>query len=147
MFPIGALTVGSNGFFYGSTRQGGSYDGGVLFRMSADGLFTVLHTFSDPQNDSVDGSLPAAAPIFGPEGRLWGLAAVGGANGTGTLYQIKSDGSHFAVPYDFGTSDPQSSADGGFPAGGLILGRDGAFYGVTGGGRNGTGTVFRLAVP
>lgn len=150
VFPQGVLTQGSDGFLYGSARQGGAYDGGILFKVGEDGTgFTVLHTFSDPRAESVDGSLPSATPVFGEDGQLYGVASAGGAGGMGTVFRVIPDGSKFFLLHEFSAPDGKlHNTDGGFTQAGLMRGRDGAFYGVTtGGGLNGNGIVFRLAMP
>lgn len=140
VFPEGPLTPSPDGFLYGGTRQGGADDGGTLFKIGEDGTgFTLLHTFS---HSGDDGYLPGAAPLFGRDGRLYGVASVGGANGSGTLFWASPDGSKFVVLHDF------TALDGANPRAGLLQCRDGALYGVAaGGGPGGTGTVFRLIPP
>ena len=46
--PWAGLTLDSSGHLYGTARDGGSNDGGVVFKLdSSGGNYTVLHTFSD----------------------------------------------------------------------------------------------------
>ena len=140
VFPEGPLTPSPDGFLYGSTRQGGADDSGTLFRMSQDGTgFTLLHTFS---RSGDDGWLPGAAPLLGRDGRLYGVASGGGANGVGSLYWASVDRTKFVVLHDL------TAPDGANPRAGLLQGRDGALYGVAeGGAPGGNGTVFRLVPP
>jgi len=150
VFPEGTLTASADGFLYGSTRQGGANDGGTLFKISQQGTgFTILHSFPGLSDDGGDGRLPAATPILGRDGRLYGLTGAGGANTVGTAFWASTDGSKFVVIHDFGPPDASwHNADGAYPRAGLLQGRDGALYGVAaGGGLNGTGTVFRLMPP
>ena len=150
VLPEGALTPSPDGFLYGTTRQGGANDGGTLFKIGQDGTnFTLLHTFPGPDDDGGDGRLPAATPLLGRDGRLYGLTGRGGANGVGTLYWASLDGSKFVVLHDFAAPDASyHNADGMYPQASLLQGRDGALYGAAvGGGPNGTGTVFRLMPP
>jgi uncharacterized repeat protein (TIGR03803 family) len=139
-FPSGSLTLGPDGFLYGCTRQGGAFDSGVAYKMSADGaVFMVLHTFSDYNLNSADGSFPCGPLAVGPDGRLYGLTSGGGGNGTGTVFKITTDGAEFFTLHDF------SPAEGVNASTGLTLGQYGNLYGVsTGGGANGTGTIFRV---
>ena len=52
--PDHALTLGSDGNFYGTTPRGGSNGDGEVFRVSPAGAVTVLHSFSS----LVDGQSP-----------------------------------------------------------------------------------------
>ena len=119
---------------------------------------TVLHTFGPggpgdltPAHDvNPDGAEPEAPLVQGPDGTLYGTAASGGAHGTGTVFKISADGSGFTLLHSFGPLDSlftnDTNADGGRPSGALIIGKDGALYGVTAlGGPKGSGTVFRMA--
>ncbi len=150
VLPEGALTASPDGFLYGSTGLGGASGGGTLFRIGQDGAgFTLLRAFPGPDDDGGDGRLPAATPLLGRDGRLYGLTGRGGAGGVGTLYWASPDGAKFVVLHDFAAPDAAyHNADGAYPRAGLIQGRDGALYGVAaGGGPDGTGTVFRLVPP
>src|ERR1039458_2586506 len=53
-FPMGALALGTDGAFYGITVQGGASDGsGTVFKISATGNLSVIHSFHGP-----DGAAP-----------------------------------------------------------------------------------------
>ena len=45
-YPKGSLIQGADGNFYGMTSDGGStrLGGGNIFKITVDGIFTVLHT-------------------------------------------------------------------------------------------------------
>lgn len=95
-----------------------------------------------------------AAPYYGPliqgrDGNLWGTTSGGGANGSGTIFKMTPAGSLTTV-YSF---CPQANcADGYYPVAGLVLGKDGNFYGTTlmGGNENGCdfpqgcGVIFKI---
>ncbi len=142
VFPSGPLIFGTGGALYGTTRQGGAADGGVVYKISADGTgFTILYTFSDPYVQSGDGWGPSAL-AFGPEDRLYGVSAGAGETGGGMLFKISPDGAKFFLVHGFSTEE------GGGNAGGLTLGGDGSLYGVsTSGGANKSGTIFRVTFP
>ncbi len=136
-YPQAGLSVGSDGYLYGATTQGGAAGGGCVFRISTAGEFTLVHAFG-----AGEGFEAYAPPIQDAAGNLYGTTMLGGANGVGTVYKIAADGS-FTTLHDF-----TGLTDGADPAGGLLQGRDGNFYGTTsvdGGdyGLNG-GTVFRI---
>ncbi|MFO1338314.1 MAG: choice-of-anchor tandem repeat GloVer-containing protein [Burkholderiaceae bacterium] len=135
--PVGGLTEGSDGFFYGVTGGGGERGKGTLFKMSRDGEVTVLHSF---WFDGRDGR-PVAPPTEGPDGRFYGVAGGHRENRRGLIFRIDRDGA-YEVVYGF---PPPLDANGREPRARLTLGRDGAFYGTTSeGGLHGGGTLFRF---
>src|SRR5581483_813840 len=88
-----------------------------------------------------------AEPMFmslvqGADGDLYGTTSRGGAFLNGTVFKLSSSG-QFTTIYSFCSLTP--CIDGAGPYGGLVLGRDGDFYGTTlSGGTNGRGTVFKV---
>jgi uncharacterized repeat protein (TIGR03803 family) len=88
----------------------------------------------------IDGSYPDSGLTAGPDGDFYGTTTYGGARNLGTVYRITPAGAH-TVLYSF-TGGP---GDGQYPASGLELGTDGAFYATTtAGGAFGVGTFFRI---
>jgi len=94
-----------------------------------------------------DGNSPQAPLVQGSDGNFYGTTAAGGSNtsvstvGYGTVFRINPVTGLETNLYSFGSY----SNDGTAPVGGLVLGRDGNFYGTTsGGGTYGDGTVFRI---
>jgi uncharacterized repeat protein (TIGR03803 family) len=149
--PNGPLLQASDGNFYGTTRAGGTsgctVGCGVIFRVTADGTATGLHSFGDQTSD---GEKPTAPLVQGRDGALYGTTSFGGAYGYGTVFKITLDGI-YTVLYSFGST----SSDGAVPVAGLIQGTDGNFYGTTSTGganrctnvpgmANNCGTVFRI---
>jgi uncharacterized repeat protein (TIGR03803 family) len=88
-FPGGGVILDSAGNLYGTTIAGGSSDCGcgVVFKLSpqTDGSwkYTLLHTFV-----GADGAQPDANLTLGPDGKLYGTAATGGAHGGGVVFQL-----------------------------------------------------------
>jgi uncharacterized repeat protein (TIGR03803 family) len=146
--PSAPLIQASDGNLYGTTLYGGgtaactSTEGcGTIFRVTPAGIFTTLHKFCS-QNNCEDGSFPKGALVQAADGNIYGTTANGGAHCVGEVFKITLGGD-FSLVYSFGSQ----SADGQGPAAGLIQSSSGAFYGVTqGGGSNGFGTVFKLAL-
>ena len=139
--PLGGLTLGSDGYFYGATYNSTLYNPtlphwyGTLFKVDTNGVLTTLHLFTN----GIDGALPLARPVQGADASFYGTASAGGANGLGTLYKITGDGT-FSVLHAF-----NGATDGANPAASLIQSSDGIFYGTTrAGGANNWGTVFKF---
>jgi uncharacterized repeat protein (TIGR03803 family) len=140
--PRGGVSLGPDGFLYGTTYNGGLHGHGTLFKLSTDGVLTVLHAFGDPLAPD-DGWAPyAATPLWAQDGQLYGTTSQGGAHGGGTVYRLSPNGA-FTVLHAFG--DPAVPHDGQGPVAGLIQGSDGHFYGVTAsGGRYSMGALFKM---
>jgi uncharacterized repeat protein (TIGR03803 family) len=133
-YPTGRPIQASDGYLYGTTGWGGTYDSGVFYRLSLTGAYTVLHSF----NSNVEGAQPWSSPIPASDGNLYGVTTVGGANGMGTVYKITTSGT-LTLLHTF------AGSDGNGPWGELIQGSDGNLYGTTRyGGTNGLGTVFKM---
>ena len=85
--PFSTLIFDSAGNLYGTTYGGGSYLGGVVFKLApgANGKWTetVLYSFHD------DGESPTSGLIFDSAGNLYGAAAYG-ALGYGSIFQLTS---------------------------------------------------------
>jgi uncharacterized repeat protein (TIGR03803 family) len=136
--PAAGLVQGADGSFYGTTTNGGSSNYGTVFRITASGTFSNLHSFS-----GVDGKFPAGALVQGCDGSFYGVTAQGGANDRGAVYRITPGGACKTVYSFIG-----SSADGYSPIGALALGSDCNLYGVNQyypiGSSVAYGTVFKL---
>jgi len=132
--PLSGLTLGTDGNFYGTSYVGGTSDGGTVFKITASGMATVLHSFSGS-----DGSQPYAPPIQGTDGNFYGTTEQGGTNGVfGTVYKITPSG-QFTSLYSF------DNTHGSGPYAPLVQGTDGSFYGTTyQGGSNGAGVVYKI---
>ncbi|MBS0431087.1 MAG: hypothetical protein JSS21_01575 [Proteobacteria bacterium] len=135
--PSSRLTLGSDGNLYG-TLSGGSPGGfGCVFRLSLAGGLTLLHVFAIG-----DGTNPANPPVQDAQGNWYGTTMYGGVDGGGTVYELTRDGV-FKVLHDFTLNE--RPIHGFSAAAGLVLARDGNFYGTTvGGGSDDGGTIYRI---
>ena len=160
--PETELIEGSDGTLYSVTPVGGTNGTGVVYKLARDGSgFAVLHAFdalipADANQDgvqdlpykNVDGMGAVAPLLLYSDGYLYGVTAEGGANGTGTIFRLRPDGSAFGVVHTFdalvdNTTTPDTNADGALSVAALVDGGDGRLYGVASlGGANGYGTVF-----
>lgn len=134
-FPSAALLQATDGNLYGTTQFGGISGFGIVFRVTLEGNFAVVHSFT-----SSEGYRPYAALIQGSDGNLYGTTSSGGATGaSGTVFSLTLSGS-FAVLHSFA-----QSTDGGGLQGGLVQTSDGNLYGVTRSGPGTSrGTVFKM---
>jgi uncharacterized repeat protein (TIGR03803 family) len=130
-FPEAALLLGKDGALYGATYFGGK-GGGTIFKLQTDGAgFRVLHSF----DHETGGSCPKAALIQGPDGALYGTTQA-----LSTVFKLQPDGSGYTTLHRF---REREGYDVYAP---LLLGRDGALYGVASTSGKGSGTVFKLRV-
>ncbi|MGC1373603.1 MAG: choice-of-anchor tandem repeat GloVer-containing protein [Candidatus Sulfotelmatobacter sp.] len=110
--PMGGLTLGTDGNFYGTTFEGGESNLGTVFKITSTGRLTTLYTFTGIG----DGSTPQAPPIQGTDGNFYGTTT------GGTVYELTPSG-NLTTLYTFDT--------GGSPTTPLVEGTDGNFYGTT----------------
>lgn len=148
-YPDGAMPAAGlidvDGTLYGTTVQGGIYNGGTVFSITTSGTEKVLYSFGSLPED---GLYPYAG-LLNVKGTLYGTTAYGGSTGRhgfgyGTVFSITTRGTE-KVLYGFGST----ATDGNTPLGALVdVG--GILYGTTftGGGynvsRGGYGTVFSV---
>ncbi|HWW14100.1 MAG TPA: choice-of-anchor tandem repeat GloVer-containing protein [Candidatus Dormibacteraeota bacterium] len=143
--PFSAPIQGTDGNFYGTTASGGggacTFGCGTIYKITADGAFTVLYSFQEPDWGPDSGLIQAS------DGNFYGTTAWGGGsancyqtNGCGTIYEITPAGV-FSTRYSFNEAAGPSQ---------VIQASNGNFYGSTyygGSSTNcylGCGTIFQL---
>jgi uncharacterized repeat protein (TIGR03803 family) len=128
LHPAAGLTLASDGNFYGTTFQGGTFGYGTVFRFNPNtDKVTALHSF-----DSVDDGEPQSPPIQAKDGNLYGMS---GNSAFGMAYRVTLPSGKFRA---FTTTAPGLSKQ-------LYLASDGNLYGTTfSGGTSGNGTVFSM---
>ena len=142
--PQGSLTlVGSTLYGMTSSEGGGGFGSGLgtIFKLDTTpgSVPVTLHAFPDPDFPN-DGAAPKGSlTLVGST--LYGMTYLGGANHTGTIFEINTDGSGYTVLWRFGGI---GSGDGNYPYGDLTLSGS-TLYGMTSqGGANGHGMIFKL---
>jgi uncharacterized repeat protein (TIGR03803 family) len=132
--PVGSL-LQSDGYLYGMTSGGGSFNAGTIFSVKIDGTgFQLIHEFN-----SIDGSQPENGLILAADGMLYGLTSRGGSFNNGVAFRINKNGTGFEKIYDF------LSARGKTPVGKLMQASNNDFYGMTSeGGATQAGTIFKI---
>jgi uncharacterized repeat protein (TIGR03803 family) len=102
---------------------------------------SVLYSFGGNPLSTTDSLAPFDGLILGIDGNFYGTAGLGGAHGAGSVFKVTPAGVE-SIVYSFGDS---GAGDGSLPAGNLVQGSDGTFYGTTtSGGSSGAGTVFKV---
>jgi uncharacterized repeat protein (TIGR03803 family) len=140
LFPLGALVQAPNGDLYGTTQSGGAYVsqaayGGTVFKITPTGKLTTLYSFCALAN-CADGQEVVGGLVQGRNGNFYGTTELGGAFGSGTVFEITPAGK-LTTLHSF------NDTDGAWPEGGLVQGTNGSFYGETVfGGTNNIGTIF-----
>ncbi len=134
--PINGFLV-SGKTLYGTASAGGTFNYGVVFKLSAAGTETVLHNFGS----GTDGQTPQGSLVRDKSGNFYGTTTAGGNYGFGTVYKVT--GKKETVLYSFAGGN-----DGANPQAGLVFDASGNLYGTTSqGGSKGNGTVFELVAP
>ena len=136
--PCGSLVVGPGSILYGVTCYGGpnyphaTY--GVLFDLKPNGVFDVLHIFTN----GADGAMPnaiLASPLGVIVGSTFGGASkapVCGYTGCGVVYAYTPATTKFTVLHTFtGGSDGLEPALGSLGPDNTIYGSSGAFFSIT----------------
>ena len=138
LLPEGPLLY-SDGILYGTTLFGGVHGDGTIFSYDTEGEFHTLYQF----NDHTNGGYPLGGLAFGTDGDLYTTANSGGKNGFGTVLDFT--GGDDSPNHHFSFNPMGNPGDGSGPEGGLTLGDDGVFYGMTGGGgKYGYGTIYSI---
>jgi len=138
--PQGGLTLGTDGYLYGTTLYLGSSGAGSVFKIATDGTgYKTLYSFKAPTS----GYNPSTAPIQGVDGNFYGTTTYGNITGTtGSVYKMTPAGFLTTLHY-FHKTD-------GFDPTALMQATDGNFYGTTlgGGTLNGgpsiNGVIFKM---
>jgi uncharacterized repeat protein (TIGR03803 family) len=136
----GNLSRDSEGNFYGVTyaESFNTTDGGKIFKVTSTGEETVPYSFciySAPGCSA--GDYPAAPVQIDKSGNLYGVVTLGGANGSGGVFEVNASGAE-SVVYSF---------PAGFSSNGLVMDSEGNLYGTSvNGGAYNLGSVYKLTL-
>jgi len=129
-YPYQGVVMDAAGNLYGTTVQGGTFNWGIVYKISSSGVYSKVYTFGG----APDGGSPVAGLTIDGSGNLFGTTASGGIySNSGTVYEITAAGAYSKLhDVDIYTGE------GSVLWGGVVLDSAGNLYGTT------TGTVFQL---
>ena len=122
----------SVGNLYGTTWGGGAYGNGYVFELSPVGgswAETVVYSFTG----GADGGWPVSGLILDPAGNLYGTTGWGGAEGSGTVFELSPSGGGWTEQVIY------SMQLAGSTCGGVTMDAVGNLFGL------GDGGVFELS--
>ncbi len=136
---FGSLAMAPNGALFGTTEGGGFF--GTAFEVCAclPTREIVIHSFGT----GTDGAQPIGGAVLDAAGNVYGTTSLGGANGNGTVFEIKRSGQTWteSVLYNF-----TSGTDAINPPAGVTLDTHGNIFGTASqGGADGGGAVYELS--
>jgi uncharacterized repeat protein (TIGR03803 family) len=83
--PFAGLVQATDLNFYGMAASGGSGEVGTIYRINAQGSFSVLHNF-----DNTTGASPSVTLVQHTNGKIYGVAFLGGTHGQGTFFSLNA---------------------------------------------------------
>ncbi len=143
--PGGGLVL-AGGTLYGTAVQGGNYGEGTVFAINtANNAFMTLYSFT---RDIVESGAEPHGELILSGNTLYGTAASGGNQGSGTVFAFNTDTFTFTCLHSFEPlSGPiQTNSDGAHPMGGLALSGDTLYGTAESGGSSRNGTVFAVNI-
>ncbi len=144
--PLGGLTLDKSGNLYGITSLGGVNSVGTLFKVTPEGVETVLHDFGATPGD---GMIPAYKLNRDQKGNLYSVTIHGGINDPdfeskgGALFEQSVSGGPDKVLYSF--CSVLNCTDGFSPVGPVARDSAGNYYGSALGGLiSGTDVIWEV---
>jgi uncharacterized repeat protein (TIGR03803 family) len=133
-YPNGGLVQDAEGNLYGTAYQGGTYNYGTIFKLTASGEFAFLYSFQGGKS----GANPYADLNLDQQGNIFGVTSAGGTHNFGIVFKLDASGKE-TILHNF-VAEP----DGVHPSG-LIIDASGNLYGTTyQGGKHNYGSVFEV---
>jgi uncharacterized repeat protein (TIGR03803 family) len=134
--PQAGVTLDANGNLFGTAYDGGATSQGTVWELAkGSGTITALGSFN-----GTNGAFPLGGVTLDANGNLFGTASDIGAHNVGTVWELAKGSGTITALASFDTSN------GAVPLAGVTLDANGNLFGTTtGGGTQGTGTVWELA--
>ena len=145
--PHASLVSDGSGFFWGTTRTGGSGNLGTVFKFNAStGALTTFVQFTGPGGAS-PGNVPLGALVSDGAGSFWGTTSAeisGQVTYLGTIFKINATtGAMTTLAYFNGFTPPNV---GRSPWAGLLNDGMGKLWGTSHGGNFAPSTVFNISL-
>lgn len=132
--PNGSLTIGEDGYLYGTTAFGGTSDRGVLFKILPEGKgYKKLYEFKGLNGKHPLGNLLHDGDV------LYGMTSEGGDYDKGVLFSLKTNGSSYKKLLDF------NGENGAHPFGTPAMDNEKMLFAMTSqGGKHDMGVIFKM---
>jgi len=82
--PFGEMILARDGNFYGTTRGGGAFSLGTIFKLTPAGVFTIVYNFPEGTN----GGQPQGALLPGSDGNFYGTTTGRGLGNGSTVFRL-----------------------------------------------------------
>ncbi|MBU2650847.1 MAG: T9SS type A sorting domain-containing protein, partial [Bacteroidetes bacterium] len=134
---FGSLLLGTDGWVYGTTAEGGHSEAGTIYRINpADHTFESLYKF----DIFTYGGIPGTGLMQAGDGYFYGVTPFGGSVNAGVIYRFDAISKVVTVLEDLITP-----SEGYRPAGPPVQTSDGLLYGLTyEGGSMSDGALYRF---
>jgi uncharacterized repeat protein (TIGR03803 family) len=137
--PLGgfyALTLGTDGKFYGVASSDGSFGKGFVFNMTTTGKVAVLHNF-----DGTDGEYPVGNLVQASDGNFYGVTQQTPTYAfAGEIFKMTPSGTVTTLHTFASDGSEGNNIDSG-----LVAASDGNLYGTTNtGGSSNDGTLYQV---
>jgi len=137
------LIQASDGNLYGTTLSGGSHGHGTVFKITKGGTFSTLYSFCS-KSGCADGEFPQTGLVQASNGNLYGTTILGGAYGSGTIFELTLSG---ALTTLYSACSQSGCPDGNYLYAPLIQAKNGDLYGIMQiGGAHNSGTIFKITL-
>ncbi len=137
--PANAPILATNGSLYGVTPPAGLEQEGMLYKISSNGVETILHIFDSANYlaNTQDGMVPSGR-LVEVNNAIYGTTLSGGSFGAGAMFKVDlSKNDAYTIVHDFSYNDGYGCLGGLTVDGSLIYGTT-----VNNGANNGNGTIF-----
>ncbi len=140
-FPLGSLTMASNGKFYGLSYGGGVNGEGTVYEY--DPVAGTLEKKIDFGGDE-SGRTPHGSLVMTHLGKFYGMTFEGDYNDKGNICAFDPQSSTYTVKFEFANNSSPILYE---PYGSLVSGSIGMLYGMTSnGGAYGHGAIFKYDI-
>jgi len=136
----GALILGVDGYYWGTTEYGGDGLGGTVYKVKADGSdWHIVQHFYSRGSRALEGNRPQGGLVYDGVDSYWGTTAWSETVGSGVIFKINAT-------TGVKTTVLSMSTIGSHPAGTLVNDGAGNMWGTTLYGGSSNSAVFRIDI-